>query len=299
MNWARGALLSYRASLPLMLIALAISIGVVAGPVAWRLKGEPVGLAALAPVAPPRPVTDTAGRTDISGVLAKNPFGAILQPQTPEVPVGETNLGLVLLGLTLGNSDENSRAMIADASAEAKSYAVGAELGANVSINAILSDHVVLSVDGTLQTLSFPNAVSTTLNTTAPLAESAAASGVAALNRLVPENVSYFIANPEESSDPDAVIARYRAAIRQNPVSVMLRLGIEATSGGYIVKQDTSQGVLNAGFRPGDIIRTVNGETVGKLQSDVELFDKIALAGLAQVEVVRNGEVIKLAFPLR
>ena len=79
----------------------------------------------------------------------------------------------------------------------------------------------------------------------------------------------------------------------------MLRLGVEATSGGYLVKQDTSQGVLNAGFRPGDVIKMVNGKTVGNLQSDVDLFDQIAAAGLAQVQVVRNGEVLKLSFPLR
>ena len=299
MNWVRATSLTHQAAFPLMLIALAISLGTVMGSVAWRLSGESAGLSALAPAAPSEFPSDKAERPDIGGVLAANPFGAILQPVTPDGPVAETNLNLVLLGLTLGNPEENSLAIIADDASGAKSYAVGAEISANVSISAIMADHVVLSIDGTLQTLSFPNAVATTVTTPDTLAGTDTASGVAALNRMAPDNASYYVADPEEATDPDSVIARYRAAVRQNPVSVMLRLGIEATVGGYLVKQDTSQGVLNAGFRPGDIIRTVNGETVGELQSDVELFDRIALAGLAQVEVVRNGEVIKFSFPLR
>ena len=79
----------------------------------------------------------------------------------------------------------------------------------------------------------------------------------------------------------------------------MLRLGIEATDCGYLVTENPSQGVLNAGFRPDDVIRTVNGKAVGNLQDDVELFDQIASAGLAQVELVRDGAEIRLSFPLQ
>lgn len=286
----------------LALMALAVSLGAVAGPLAWRLSGEPVSLALTSPGAAMQSPSIDAARPDIGALIAENPFGAAIPAESAAVPVGESDLGFTLLGVTLGSPERNSRAIIADASAQAQLYAVGAELSNDVTLTAINSDHVVLSFNGTLQTLSFPNALATTLALAveaAPAAATPATSGVAALNRLAPANASYFDVDPEEATDAESVIARYRAAIRQNPMSVMLRLGIEATDHGYLVTKDTSQGVLNAGFRPGDVIRTVNGMAVGNLQSDVDLFDQIASEGLAQVELVRGGEQIKLTFPLR
>ena len=49
------------------------------------------------------------------------------------------------------------------------------------------------------------------------------------------------------SEPPDAVIARYRAAILQNPKSVMDRLGLEATGDGYHISDAASPGVRQAG----------------------------------------------------
>ena len=295
MKWIKLAAVSR----PLAAVALAVSLGAVAGPVVWRLSGEPVGVAVVTAGTAAQSPSAAIERPDISALIAANPFGATFAPEPAAVPVGESDLGFTLLGVTLGNAEENSRAMIADSSALSKSYAVGAELASGVTVTEINSDHVVLSVNGSLQTLTFPNALARIGAAPVPMAAASAPSGVAALNRLIPAEVSYFVADPEEATDADSVIARYRAAIRQNPLSVMLRLGIEATDRGYLVTENTSQAVLNAGFRPGDVIRMVNGKAVGNLQDDVELFDQIASAGLAQVELVRGGEEIKLTFPLR
>ena len=292
MKWLKVTKLTY----VLAFTALAVSLGAVAGPVVWRLSGQKTTTALVVPTDGAALPFAPSQRPDISSVLAANPFGSAILPETPAVAVGETSLGYTLLGVTLANPAENSRAMIADASAVAQSYAVGAELSSGVTVTTIQSDHVVLTVNGALQTLSFPNAIASAVPA---VEQSPVNSGVAALNRLVPDKVSYFESDLAEATDADSVIARYRAAIRLNPISVMLRLGVEATTGGYLVKQETSQGVLNAGFRPGDVIKMVNGKKVGNLQSDVDLFDQIASAGLAQVQVVRNGELLKLSFPFR
>ena len=287
-----------RALRPLAFVALAVSLGAMAGPVAWRLSGAPVGVALGVPATAAQSPSADVERPDIGALVAANPFGAAFAPpEAAAVPVGESDLAFTLLGVTLGNPESNSRAIIADGAAQASVLAVGAELAAGVIIMAIESDHVVLSVNGTLQTLSFPNA--TAIGPASVAVPDPLTASVAAMSRLIPADARYFVADPEEATDADSVIARYRAAIRQNPLSVMLRLGIEATDNGYLVTENTSQGVLNAGFRPGDVIRVVNGKSVGNLQSDVELFDQIAAAGLAQVELVRGGEEIKLTFPLR
>lgn len=283
---------------PIALAALAVSLGAVAGPMAWRLTGAAGDITAVQPASLRPSAALAAARPDIAAVLAASPFGAVLPPDAPEVPTGESDLGFTLLGVMLAMPAENSRAMVADAAGKTQSHGVGADLASGVSVSAINADHIVLSVNGSLQRLSFPNALPETAAQPVPDTPSDDA-GLAALNRLAPADASYFIADPVEATDAESVIARYRAAIRQNPLSVMLRLGIEATDRGYRVTDTTSQGVLNAGFRPGDIIRSVNGKPIGKVQNDVALFDEIAAAGLAQVELMRDGEEIKLSFPLR
>jgi len=68
---------------------------------------------------------------------------------------------------------------------------------------------------------------------------------------------------------------------------------------GYRVKEDPNIGVTLAGLKPGDVITSLNGQTVGDLARDKELYDEVAASGIARLEVFRNGKAILLTFPLR
>ena len=85
----------------------AISLGLAAGPVAWRLAGETgqaIGTAAAAAVA-------EVARPDLSPILAFAPFGsAVVSAASPQV-IGETGLGLTLMGVTLSIPTSASRAI--------------------------------------------------------------------------------------------------------------------------------------------------------------------------------------------
>lgn len=261
----------------------AISLGAAAGPVAWRLAGESgqaIGSATAAPVA-------EAARLDLSPILAFAPFGtAVSAEASPEV-IGETGLGLVLLGVTVSTPASNSRAIISGGdSGRADSYAVGSDITAAASLAEVTRSHVVLMVDGRLETLSF-----------AKPGMKPATTGKPDLRNLIPSNTGP--ASTAASNDPDAVIARYRAAILQNPKSVMDRLGLEATGEGYKISDAASPGVRQAGFRPGDLITTVNGQKVGDIAQDQRYFDEVAASGKARVELQRDGQSIVMTFPLR
>lgn len=271
----------------------AVSLGVAAGPVFWRLSGESVATIGAAEAAD---ALETP-RLDLSPILVFAPFGSPTGPEAAPQVVGETSLGLTLLGVTIAEPVANSRAIIAggdgggilggaDGSGRAESYAVGAQITANATLAEVTRDYVVLSVDGRLETLSFSK----------PGAVAAAADG-GDLRSLIPSN-----GDPDQapvSNDADAVIARYRAAILQNPQSVMDRLGLEATAEGYRISEAASPGVRQAGFRPGDLVTTVNGRKVGDVPSDQRYFDEIAASGKARVEVQRDGQTIMMSFPLR
>lgn len=261
----------------------AISVGVAGGPVAWRLAGED-GAAVKASAA--GPVVEGA-RLDLTPILAFAPFGSAVPPEAAPQVIGETGLGLTLLGVTLSVPPSASRAIIAGGdSGRADSYAIGTSITANATLAEVAQTHVVLKVDGRLETLSFDKP-----------GDSPAAPAKTDLRNLIPSSAEPSAA--AVSNDPDAVIARYRAAILQNPQSVMDRLGLEATGDGYRISDTASPGVRQAGFRPGDLVTAVNGQQVGDIPSDQRYFDEVAASGKARVELQRDGQTIIMTFPLR
>ena len=261
----------------------AVTVGVAAGPVAWRLAGESgqaVASATASPVA-------KAMRLDLAPILAFAPFGsAVAVPASPQV-VGETDLGLTLLGVTLSRPASKSRAIIDGGdSGRADSYAIGSSITATATLAEVTRTHVTLMVDGQPETLSF----------TKPGSAKPAANK-ADLRNLIPSTTA---ATPADAAnDADAVIARYRAAILQNPKSVMDRLGLEATGDGYRISDAASPGVRQAGFRPGDLVTAVNGQKVGDIAIDQRFFDEVAASGKARIELQRDGQTIVMTFPLR
>lgn len=270
-------------ALPWIAAGLAsISLGAAAGPVAWRLAGDSGLAVGAGPAAP----AAAAARLDLAPILAFAPFGSAVAPAAAPEVVGETGLGLILVGVTLATPAAQSRAIIAGGdSGRADSYAIGAQITAAASLEEVTRTHVVLRVEGRLETLSFAK----------PGSARPAATGGTDLRNLIPQ-----AAEPAApADDPDAVIARYRAAILQNPQSVMARLGLEVTDQGYRITEAASPGVLQAGFRPGDVVTTVNGQKVGDIPSDQRYFDEVAASGNARVELQRDGQAIVMTFPLR
>ena len=263
----------------------ALTLGVSAGQVFWRMSGEDGAIRA-----PSRTVTAVdASRLDLAPILALAPFGSEVAPQEDPEITGETSLGLTLLGVTIADPAAGSRAIISGGDGPPRGYFVGEIITAAASLSAIEFDHVVLNVGGRLETLSFtkPGAV------VAP----AAGNGPDLKNLIPSANQS---ATPAAgSNDPDSVIARYRSAIEMDALGVMNRLGLEATDQGYRITESASPGVQQAGFRAGDMVTSVNGKKVGDIAADQGYFDEVAASGKARVELLRDGETIVMSFPLR
>jgi general secretion pathway protein C len=257
-------------------IATAISLGISAAPVAWRLagyNGTPPGTF-TAEAAP------AAERVNLDPVLAFAPFGRAAPIVQAERPIAITETGLTLLGIALAEPASQSRAIIAGGDVPISSYGAGSPVSATVTLAEVQPDHVILQVNGQPEALYF---------TTADAA-------------VVTNDLENLIVSDEEAApdnDPDAVIARYRAQVLQNPQTVMDRLGLEATDQGYRITDAAIPGVRQAGFRPGDVVTTVNGRPVGNVADDQIYFDEVAASDRATVEVQRDGQTIVMTFPLR
>jgi general secretion pathway protein C len=276
-----------RAGLPVWLFgaAMAAGLGAAAAPVVWHLAGELPEGAAPAVAAPPPAAAGEAG-VDLAPVLALAPFGrpaeapAAAPEAAPEaVGVPATALGLTLLGVTLADRPDASRAIIAGGDLAVASYAPGAAVSAGAVLAEVRADHVILEVGGRREALAFADAM--------PGAGPGAGPGAPP---------AFAAAAP---SDTDAVAARYRAEILRNPQAVLDRLGLEATPAGYRITAAAPPEVRQAGFRPGDLVTAVNGRPVGDVAADRARIDEIAAAGRASLEVARDGQTIRMTFPLR
>lgn len=278
-----------RAVVAIAAVLTVTSLGVAAGPVVWRLTGDSGQITGRANAATPAASVDP-GRLDLTPILTFQPFGnASPTPEIAAQVIGETGLGLTLLGVTIAQPADRSRAIIAGGDiGRAASYAVGSQITAVATLAEVTQSHVVLTVEGRLETLSFAR----------PGAGSAAGRpGLTDLRNLIGSPAATTAA--PVANDAEAVIARYRAAIMQNPQTVMDRLGLELTADGYRISDQASPGVRQAGFRPGDVVTTVNGRKVGDIPSDQRYFDEVAQSGRARVELQRDGQAIIMTFPLR
>ena len=264
---------------------VALTLGVSAGQVFWRVSGEDG-----ATRAPARAMTaGNVERANIAPILALAPFGSEVLAQEDLEISGETSLGLTLLGVTIANPAVGSRAIISGGDGPPRGYFVGEIITAAASLSAIEFDHVVLNVGGRLETLSFARS---------DTAATSVADKGPDLRNLIPQS-NQPAAAAEGSNDPDSVIARYRSAIQLDAQGVINRLGLEATDQGYRITENASPGVRQAGFRAGDVVTSVNGKKVGDMTADQGYFDEVAASGKARVELLRDGETIVMSFPLR
>jgi general secretion pathway protein C len=150
---------------------------------------------------------------------------------------------------------------------------------------------VVLEVSGRRETLSFPESGGVSI---------AEGEGLDALAALVAEgDPEGDLEEVAAASEPDQVIAWYRERLQEDPAQMLEDLGLEATDIGYAVGMTPAEEVARAGLRHGDVIVKVNGQQVGNIEADRELFDKVAASGHARIEVLRNGLPMVLSFPLR
>jgi general secretion pathway protein C len=250
---------------------VAISLGISAAPVAWRLAGKNGATAAQFTAE----AAHVPEQVDLAPILAFAPFGSATPVAEPNRPVPTTDTGLTLLGIALAEPATASRAIIAGGDVPVSSYGRGSAITTAVTLGDVFPDHVILQVNGQPEALYFTETDTAT-----------------DLETLIPTGDA-------PSDDPDTVIARYRAEILQNPQTVMDRLGLQATDQGYLITDTAMPAVRQAGFQPGDLVTTVNGQPVGNVTDDQAYFDEVAASDRATVEVQRDGQTIVMTFPLR
>lgn len=256
---------------PVAVLLLTIIIAWLAAGLVWELIPTPQDARWQAPTLPAQPSTSHR-QTDIQSIVDNNLFGvyqATLDPNSA-ADAPETRLSLTLIGILSATEEHESRALIGSSDGEEKPYAVGDDVIRGVNLQAIFPDRVVLSRDGTLETLR--------LNKEAPIAAAAAApsssvsSGAAQMLSQVRDQI---LTDPSKASQ----------YIRIQPANVNGQLK------GFRVYPGRERGAFNQlGLRPGDVVTQVNGIQLDDSQKALQMLTELSKANSISLTVERGGQ---------
>lgn len=253
---------------------------------------------------------DTARREapDVGAILAFAPFGradiAVAQADTPQKPA-PTKVNFALRGILAYADTAISRAFIYNGN-DTETYRIGDSVEDGVVLVDVLQASVILNIDGTEHELGFDGFIRDALPAgqaqTAPPEVPPAASGDPLAQLAAALTAGRGSLDLREAPPPETIddyIDKWRGRIQRDPAEVMETIGVERTERGYRIKPDPDIGVTLAGLQPGDIVTRLNGQEVGNIDKDRELYDQVAAAGVARLEVERSGETLLMTFSLK
>ena len=267
----------------------------------WRLTGWDDGRkeVAVAESLPPLGTAAAPGAdADVARIVSLAPFGGAAAPGG----LPASTLGLVLKGVLMAYPASASTALISVGDGPAAIYSVGQTPVGDAVIESIEVDHVILTSGGARQRLDFPEPVAVD-----PATVSSATPGAGITVTPVQPAVSPAAAAALAMSSP---VASAAAAAQQAPrvadagatpnvAAAAGAAGVTATASGYRIGPNPSAELRRFGLQPGDVIETLNGQSVGDAGLDQQLIERARSAGQARVVILREGRRLTVNLPLR
>lgn len=208
------------------------------------------------------------------------------KPKDQPIVAPKTNLRLLLKGVFTAKDGGTSGAIIEEMGKSADYYALGAVLPGNATLEDVYEDRVLLRRNGRLETLSFDEKdLDSESQITRQEKPRPATNRVASNNDL---NVK----------TPEQFIDEATRQISENPEQALKSVGLNASSQGYVY-QGGNPMLSGLNLKKGDVIRSVNGHTLGDVKKDKNLMKSLYEQGNLEVEVVRDGASFYINYPLR
>ncbi len=268
--------------------------------VAWHVAGHttvlPIGISA------PSASEVPAMPTNIEAISALAPFGTPVSEKVQDRQ-GTTPalLNIALRGVLLDSDPARSRAFL-HVDGGIAVYSLGDEVKSAVLVR-IGTETITLKSGADLVVVGFEGVETRPATSTDQIAEAATDIGNNPFARLsaalVAGQGSVELRDTPPPETTDDYINLWRDRIARNPQAAMEAVGVEFVENGYRIKANPNIGVTLAGLRAGDVIAGLNGRSVGDLDRDRKLYDEVAAAGMARLEVIRDGQSLFLTFPLR
>jgi general secretion pathway protein C len=253
----------------------------------WLLVKPPTSINAPKGI----PLVDTSSeRLDLQTILSAQLFGQTApagpaQPSLENIPISSLNLSLTGVVVTIAGS----YALISVENAPESPFAIGEEVIAGVTLQAVYPDRAILLRGGSTESLML-NDETSTLPSGALLSYAAqTGDGSNGVNAL--EKNRYSV---ERQVLHDHM---------QTPSFLSDALMVPNAGGGFLVREIESGSLYEKlGLKVGDVIRTVNGQTVNSIDDAMRLYQQLGgTENISRLElgVVRAGKQESLSYELR
>jgi len=267
----------------LLLTALVIYLAWLGAALIWYVlypEGDKVMMLSSGSQARSEAQTERLRQPERYHLFGREGVKKVVQADRPkEAP--KTRLRLILKGVFTAEQGGESGAIVEEIGKPADYYRIGDTLPGNAVLEEVYSDRILLRRDGRLETLAFEDEVE--------LGQSRIAS-------VAPRTNS---STQAEINTPEQFVEEATRRLSENPEQALKSVGLaQAEDGGYVY-QGNNPMLAGMNLQKGDVIRSVNGHTLGDIQKDKALMGSLYEQGSLEVEVVRDGASFYINYPLR
>jgi len=271
---------------------------------ATDLSGQSVASSAVAKPRAARRSSPTQQSSQLAAVMPSwDLFGKPEEKRSaePEKPVlaqieaPKTSLRLSLEGVFIGDTDEETGAIISEQRKPGEYFVIGDTLPGNATLAAVFTDRVLLKRGVNFETLSFDEEKD--------LSEQFVASTVP--RTTIDEDDDDFIDEDEDElpqiSNAQDFVEVAREKLEGDPDEALKSVGLAQNSDGegYRVSGQSNPVLINLGLQEGDIILSVNGHILGDVDADRAILDQITTEGDAKVEIQRGSRRFTVYYPIK
>ena len=238
-------------------------------------------------------------QVNIEAVVSRNLFGKPTTQMSAQAQLvakaAETRLPLELRAVFESSESSISAAIIGQRGQNAKLFTVGDSIPGNAILEAVVDDKVLLRRAGKLEFLPFPESkyqatqnqkAKDTIDQTKnePLVISSDAVKQTPATGML-ETIEAQAPTAESSIEPALL-----RELRENPQEMISKIGLSETkSGGYRVGNVSNSPYLRqSGLQSGDVILSINGQTLSNVQNDRTQLAGLMAGGTARLEIQRG-----------
>ncbi|WP_028294998.1 type II secretion system protein N [Oceanobacter kriegii] len=213
------------------------------------------------------------------GEASELPAPVIAQP----VDAPETRLKLTLLGVNAANPEENSSAIIAVSGRAGDFFRLGDTVQGRTRLVGVYPHKVMLDTSGKLETLKFddePNRGSDVRSVPAPSrAEDLP-------ERLTQGSLTQRFRKVRNATEFVGVAT---SEIADDPLAALNKMGLEPQGAGSGYRVKPGSPLMQFKLRPGDIVLSINSQSLGDPASDQSLLADLPNADEVRIEVQRGN----------
>jgi general secretion pathway protein C len=197
-----------------------------------------------------------------------------------DVNAPKTRLRLELLGVMAASFAENSSAIIAPKGGAGENYRIGDVVQGRTKLAAVQQDQVILDSNGKLEALKFD----------LDRKEGIQQSGIPTRGQRRAQSAGSLREKFKQVRNASDAVNLLRNEVAINPAGALKQLGLVISENGSGYKVSNSGSMLTQlGLEPGDVIFSVNGQTLGNLEDDQMLLDQVTNSGQARLEIQRGN----------